>query len=136
MPLNLSLLLLLFQTPPAYLPNFRNPCWFENLTASTYNPRTLKKSCVVPNLSYAKGAAYKEPLSDTQKELTNCILKNEGVCQRLRCLPYYYIAGFSKCGTTDIHQSLNHHPDIAGTVFKEPMYWNRNRYRGRSLMFW
>ncbi|KAJ8045542.1 Carbohydrate sulfotransferase 15 [Holothuria leucospilota] len=46
----------------------------------------------------------------------------------LKCLPYFYLIGVSKCGTTDIWAKLALHPQIAPST-KEPHYW-RDRKPG------
>ena len=53
---------------------------------------------------------------------------------RLRCLPYFYLLGVTKSGTTDLYQSLLKHPDVHGGWVKEPMYWNRGRYPQGALV--
>ncbi|ELT90468.1 hypothetical protein CAPTEDRAFT_222727 [Capitella teleta] len=52
---------------------------------------------------------------------------------RLRCLPYFYIAGQPKCGTTDLFHSLVLHPQIVMPVAKEPHWWARGRFGVKSL---
>ncbi|XP_033121630.1 uncharacterized protein LOC117120700 isoform X2 [Anneissia japonica] len=51
----------------------------------------------------------------------------------LICLPYFYIVGFPKCGTTDLWDKIIQHPHVVATKFKEYQWWSR-RYerRGRS----
>ena len=44
----------------------------------------------------------------------------------IRCLPYFLLAGFQKCGTSDIYDRLRVHPDITDSNFhKEPHFWKR-----------
>ena len=50
---------------------------------------------------------------------------------RIRCVPYYYIAGVSKCGSSDLNSILNHHGDVIGPPKKEVTYWNRLRYSSK-----
>ena len=47
---------------------------------------------------------------------------------RIRCLPYFYLMGVTKSGTTDFYYALLKHSDVHGPWIKEPMYWNRGRY--------
>ncbi|XP_045164819.2 carbohydrate sulfotransferase 15-like [Mercenaria mercenaria] len=47
---------------------------------------------------------------------------------RLRCLPYFIIAGFPKAGTTDLWFRLMSHPDIRLRHIKEPRFFNIGRY--------
>eukprot|EP00057_Strongylocentrotus_purpuratus_P012392 XP_011666866.1 PREDICTED: carbohydrate sulfotransferase 15 isoform X2 [Strongylocentrotus purpuratus] len=44
----------------------------------------------------------------------------------LNCLPYFYLIGMSKCGTTDLWKKLTSHPDIVD-VPKEPHWWGPRR---------
>ena len=37
----------------------------------------------------------------------------------LRCLPYFFLIGFPKCGTTEIYQLLQQHPKFTGHQMKE-----------------
>ncbi|XP_071476475.1 carbohydrate sulfotransferase 15-like [Diadema antillarum] len=45
----------------------------------------------------------------------------------LVCLPYFYMIGMPKCGTTDVWDKLIAHPDVVGGVPKEPHWWARRR---------
>ncbi|PVD24221.1 hypothetical protein C0Q70_14691 [Pomacea canaliculata] len=51
---------------------------------------------------------------------------------KLRCLPYFYVAGIPKCGTTDLYHRIREHPDIARGQLKEYHWWDRLRY-GASM---
>ncbi|KAK3610592.1 hypothetical protein CHS0354_009040 [Potamilus streckersoni] len=55
--------------------------------------------------------------------------------QKLRCLPYFFIIGFPKSGTTDLWHRILRHPDVVyGNKGKELMFFNRKRfYNNRSL---
>lgn len=59
--------------------------------------------------------------------------QKRGFGWRLRCLPYFVMAGVAKSGTTDIFHSLSLHPDIIRGATKEPLYWNKIRYNGRLI---
>ena len=52
---------------------------------------------------------------------------DDGVPFRMRCLPYFYIIGPQKTGTTDLFRSLVAHPNIAQGYAKEPHWWTRSR---------
>ncbi|XP_045159543.2 carbohydrate sulfotransferase 15-like isoform X2 [Mercenaria mercenaria] len=47
---------------------------------------------------------------------------------QIKCLPFFYIIGAPKCGTTDLHTRLVAHPLISRKVVKEPHWINRERY--------
>ena len=55
----------------------------------------------------------------------------------LRCLPYFYVLGMDKCGSTDLHSRMMIHPDIRGnrgSLNKETQYWSWSRYGNQR--FW
>ncbi|XP_063963165.1 carbohydrate sulfotransferase 15-like [Lytechinus pictus] len=52
-----------------------------------------------------------------------CWLRNK---TELNCLPYFYVIGTSKCGTTDIWAKILSHPDVID-VPKEPHWWGPRR---------
>ncbi|XP_072030892.1 carbohydrate sulfotransferase 15-like [Amphiura filiformis] len=53
---------------------------------------------------------------------------------RTRCLPYFYLGGAPKCGTTDLWFNLLRHPDVFSQPHfkKEPHFWKNapKTYRG------
>ncbi|GFO15684.1 sulfotransferase [Plakobranchus ocellatus] len=49
----------------------------------------------------------------------------------ISCLPYVYLAGFPKCGTTDLYFRLIQHPLIVSGLCKEPHYLTRFMYLTR-----
>ena len=52
-----------------------------------------------------------------------------GYKQEFFCLPYFFLAGIPKCGTTELVAKLSWHPDIVRPRRKEPHWWTRQRYR-------
>ncbi|KAL3892180.1 hypothetical protein ACJMK2_004414 [Sinanodonta woodiana] len=50
------------------------------------------------------------------------------------CLPYFYLAGFPKCGTTDIYRKLSIHPDFISPFAKEPHWLTRSRFMGMFMI--
>ncbi|XP_063676007.1 carbohydrate sulfotransferase 15-like [Bolinopsis microptera] len=67
------------------------------------------------------------------KEFKNPCWKGKALDREtLYCLPYFFIAGFTKSGTTDLHQILGKHPLISSHGDKEEHYFDRQR-RGRSI---
>lgn len=63
------------------LPNYKNPCWYDNLSGKT-----------------------------------------------LLCVPYFFLLGVTKCGTSDVWQKLSFHPQIVRQVGKESHWWTQGRY--------
>ena len=45
----------------------------------------------------------------------------------MRCLPYIYLVGVTKSGTSDLFENIIKHPNIVPGAIKEPMWWNRHR---------
>ncbi|XP_076446975.1 carbohydrate sulfotransferase 15-like [Babylonia areolata] len=52
--------------------------------------------------------------------------------KELRCLPSVYLAGVSKCGTTDMFHRLVRHPHLIAR-FKEPFWFTRRRFEGKTF---
>ncbi|XP_064601113.1 carbohydrate sulfotransferase 15-like [Liolophura sinensis] len=53
----------------------------------------------------------------------------------IRCLPYFFVAGFPKCGTTDLYRRLALHPQIQPPCSKEPHWWCKMRHKkGASML--
>ena len=46
----------------------------------------------------------------------------------LKCLPYYFVLGWAKCGTSDLHEKMMAHPYILRAPQKEPAWFNNHRY--------
>lgn len=114
--------------PRRFLPNVKNPCWYErlsgNISADPYR-RNLYSS-----YSSQSRAIFQYLQSSFRKHL---LLRN-GKVYRIRCLPYFYIIGQPKCGTTDLYDRLRLHPDVRVTALKEPHWWTRKRF-GRNYFF-
>ncbi|XP_045202042.2 carbohydrate sulfotransferase 15-like [Mercenaria mercenaria] len=53
---------------------------------------------------------------------------NSRMC--IRCLPYFYLVGAPKCGTTDLFRRLVKHPLISDKCPKEPHWITRKRFTG------
>ncbi|KAK2142572.1 hypothetical protein LSH36_939g00037 [Paralvinella palmiformis] len=51
----------------------------------------------------------------------------EGAARKLHCLPYFFLAGFPKCATTDLYYKMALHPQIRLAAKKEPHWWTRKR---------
>lgn len=53
-----------------------------------------------------------------------------------RCTPAIYLAGFIKCGTTDLYSKLTWHEDLLKPpAGKENMYWPRTRLGRRAGLY-
>ncbi|XP_061160849.1 carbohydrate sulfotransferase 15-like isoform X1 [Syngnathus typhle] len=108
--------------PRQFLPGLRNPCWYEeyagNVTSDPYRSNLYAR--------YARSfrTVFQRLRSTFQKHLSS----RDGKLYRIRCLPYFYIIGQPKCGTTDLYDRLRLHPDVKFSTFKEPHWWTRKRF--------
>ncbi|XP_076448652.1 carbohydrate sulfotransferase 15-like [Babylonia areolata] len=48
--------------------------------------------------------------------------------KRLKCVPYFYLAGVAKAGTTDLARRLRLHPEIFHGTEKEYHWWEKYRF--------
>ena len=46
---------------------------------------------------------------------------------KVRCVPYFFLAGFSKCGTSDLYARVIKHPQVTPTN-KEMKWFSRRRF--------
>ena len=108
-----------------FLEQYRNPCWFEEQNSPILH---LK----------ANGFFFQLLLMQVRRREIDTLQISwyerylDGERQRLRCLPYFYLAGVTKCGTSDLFDKLLLHPYVkASLVGKEAQWWNR-----RALGMW
>ena len=118
---------------------------FINLiTSETQEPWTKLRPR--PNATLEKHNVHTDLLSfqNPPKFLSNfknpCYLLTLGnTTQNLRCLPYYFIVGFPKSGTTDVWNRLLDHPDIIGKHNKEPNFYRKGmlgRLYNACVLYW
>ena len=96
--------------PANFSQDMKNPCWYSNLTLGTHLRAAL--------LFGLRGA----------KQLfrfATGLFQTSGGSSELYCLPYFFIAGFPKSGTTTLHKALQQHPQIICPNKKEPHWWTR-----------
>ena len=94
--------------PANFSQDMKNPCWYSNLTLST----NLRATLLFDRL---RGA----------KKFATGLFQTSGGSRELYCLPYFFIAGFPKSGTTTLHEALQEHSQIVHPTFKEPQWWTR-----------
>ena len=105
----------LFQSPPKVIAEYRNPCWYEPLNSSySYTQQ------------HEWGLTFKQHKQNI-KPLFNYRLHFYSQPWRMRCLPYFYLIGQPKSGTTDLFYKLQRHPKISMGLIKEPHWWTRKR---------
>ena len=90
--------------PKIFHPKFKNPCWYSNFR--------------IPHLKGKVKKFYNESV-----QLCDLIKFNKlNESKTLHCLPYFYIAGFPRSGTTALYSLINHHPQFTKPVHKE-VHW-------------
>ena len=95
---------------------FKNPCWYSNKTISHSEKRTLFR-----NIGPHRNTLNPQQIVSLTQRIEHAPKSNV-----LRCMPYFFIAGFPKCGSTSIHSALRRHPMIVVTATnKEPHWWTR-----------
>uniref|UniRef100_A0A3P9H9Y6 Sulfotransferase n=1 Tax=Oryzias latipes TaxID=8090 RepID=A0A3P9H9Y6_ORYLA len=108
--------------PNKFLPGIKNPCWYEEYTGNrTSDPY---RTNMYGRYSRRFRTVFQHLRSSFHKHL---FYRNKKI-YRMRCLPYFYIIGQPKCGTTDLYDRLRRHPDVKFTTFKEPHWWTRKRF--------
>ncbi|XP_064602963.1 carbohydrate sulfotransferase 15-like [Liolophura sinensis] len=97
---------------------------------SSRNFTDILRKPPVAHLRNFKNPCWIERASEIRHSIMDGNFKGE-----IRCLPYFFVAGFPKCGTTDLYRRLALHPQIQPPCAKEPHWWTRRRYqKGRSLL--
>ncbi|KAK7494211.1 hypothetical protein BaRGS_00014493, partial [Batillaria attramentaria] len=122
-PANKTTSELLRMPPTRFLPNFRTPCWYEAL------PKDADPN--VNPYGHNLYACFSEGVRRDALDMASVWLarsRTERDPKRLRCLPYFYIAGMPKSGSTDLFRKVTLHPDVVRPPMKEPHYWSRNRF--------
>lgn len=115
---------LLHRETPSFLPNFKNPCWYEQLHHSdVYKDNKY--------LSVSRSARLK---SLQLMNVWSQRLSANRNAQRLRCLPYFQVIGQPKCGSTDLFWRIVRHKDVYSPPIKELHWWSRNR-QGKNINF-
>ena len=87
--------------PRNFNSKFKNPCWYSSFS--------------IPMLKGKIRKFYNESIS-----LHDLMDFNEK--KNLHCLPYFYIAGFPRSGTTAVYGLISHHPQFTKPAYKE-IHW-------------
>lgn len=77
------------------------------------------------------------PRTTKFKNPCHCMFWEEGdedQCYYTGCLPYFYLIGAPKSGTTDLWFNINAHPDIL-KLEKEPHWWTKQGKSGKTTSF-
>ncbi|CAL8304324.1 unnamed protein product [Lota lota] len=106
--------------PRKFLPGLKNPCWYEEYTGNITDP--------YGNNKYEFSKRFRTLLKFLRNSFQEHLFPWDGKMYRTRCLPYFYIIGQPKCGTTDLYDRLRLHPDVRFSISKEPHWWTRKRF--------
>ncbi len=98
---------------------YKNPCWYSSLdlTAEVWGYLLVKLN-----------SEHRNFLSKTEVfSLANKLFHgpNSNAKPTLLCMPYFFTAGFPKCGTSSLHIALQTHQGITRPHSKEPHWWTR-----------
>uniref|UniRef100_A0A8C6UNS6 Sulfotransferase n=1 Tax=Neogobius melanostomus TaxID=47308 RepID=A0A8C6UNS6_9GOBI len=108
--------------PRSFLPGLKNPCWYEEYVGeSNADPYQT-------NFYGRYSRRFRTVFQQLRASFQDHLVRRDGLTFRLRCLPFFYIIGQPKCGTTDLYDRLRLHPEVKFTTFKEPHWWTRKRF--------
>ena len=96
----------------------KNPCWYADIVLDPTFVSLVTKITPEQKYSHLSGSEI--------SFLSRNIFHNSRLNKKqLFCLPYFFIAGFPKSGTTSLHQALCRHPQVVRPLGKEPHWWTR-----------
>ena len=98
----------------------KNPCWniSLNLTDSMLNT-------IMQNIGHRFNRMNESSVQAISKVLSRNPHTESTKNQHLYCLPYFFLSGFPKCGTTTLASVLTKHPQIVGPDVREIQWWTR-----------
>ncbi|CAB1416697.1 unnamed protein product [Pleuronectes platessa] len=108
--------------PRQFQPGVKNPCWYEEYTGNITSDPYRK------NMYARYSRRFRTEFQFLRNTFREHLIHHDGKLYRMRCLPYFYIIGQPKCGTTDLYDRLKLRPDVRFTTFKEPHWWTRKRF--------
>ena len=112
--------------PPKFMSNYASPCWMEQLDNSKM---PTQSQWLNQNEHLNKDVLNRhQPILNVYKDQVLYRERDGGIVQRVRCLPYFYVIGVAKSGTTDLFNRMKQHPYIENGVQKELHYWARSRF--------
>ncbi|XP_053730324.1 carbohydrate sulfotransferase 15-like [Synchiropus splendidus] len=104
--------------PHQFLPGVKSPCWYEKISSEI-------AADLYKTNNYNQKSVFKSAAQRLRSRFQHLY---QGKQHRLRCLPYFYIIGQPKCGTTDLFYRLMMHPEVRFNIMKEPHWWTRRRF--------
>ena len=88
--------------PSDFAGHLKNPCWFAN---------------------YDKVMSDLIDHSNVTKQDDSCLLPNTNGTKTLYCLPYMYLLGYPKCGTTSLYSYIKQHPEFVESATTRGCGW-------------
>ena len=98
--------------PNNFSKTYRNPCWHAKMTLPNTFYEQLRKVRLTDN-----------NLKDVEINIMSITLQLRNHITQLYCLPYFYLAGFPRSGTTTLHNTIKSHMKIIKPAIKEPQWW-------------
>lgn len=108
--------------PRHFLPGIKSPCWYEEFSSERSTDLYQR------NLFTRRSKTFKTVCDHLRTNFQQHLFHRGSKVFRLRCLPYFYIIGQPKCGTTDLFHRLLLHPEVKFNTMKEPHWWTRKRF--------
>lgn len=108
--------------PRHFLSGIKSPCWYEEFSGE------LGTDPYKRNLFTLRSKSFKTMCDKLRTNFYEHLYHRGGKLFRLRCLPFFYIIGQPKCGTTDLFHRLLLHPEVKFNTMKEPHWWTRKRF--------
>ncbi|KAK1905008.1 Carbohydrate sulfotransferase 15 [Dissostichus eleginoides] len=108
--------------PRHFLPGIKSPCWYEEFSSERSTDLYRR------NLFTRRSKTFKTVCDHLRTNFQQHLFHRGSKVFRLRCLPYFYIIGQPKCGTTDLFNRLLLHPEVKFNTMKEPHWWTRKRF--------
>ena len=100
--------------PGTFSPDLRNPCWY------TPDADWISNHTAVEKKQSGHGALNRAKNYFNQENTTQL------------CMPFFFIAGFPKCGTTMLHTVMARHPDVYAPQGKEAHWWSYSNMENRT----
>ena len=121
--------------PPQFLPNFKNPCFWQEYHAK--GPDPYADSPYAPpigkTIQYDPWGHFAYYRKARERFTSHLKTSKGGKLERIRCLPYFYLISTPKSGTTTLWNQLNKHEEVNMRIgIKENAWWNfmRNGLQG------
>ncbi|KAF7220376.1 carbohydrate sulfotransferase 15 isoform X1 [Nothobranchius furzeri] len=108
--------------PRHFFPGVKSPCWYQEIS------KELGSDPYKSNRFTLRSKTFKNICDHMRADFHQHVWRRDGRRFRLRCLPYFYIIGQPKCGTTDLFHRLLMLPEVKFNIIKEPHWWTRKRF--------